>query len=94
MKSATFPRPQPPTAPPAYRGVDPARAAIVQAWRRLGLIASGAVTAAQIARMAATLNEFTDADLAAIGIQRHQIYTHAERLVLTGGGDAGPDSDA
>lgn len=68
----------------AARGIDPARTAIVQAWRRLGIIASGAVTSAQIARMAATLNELTDAQLAAIGIARHEIYTHAEKLVLTG----------
>ncbi len=90
MKNAIFPKPPSSGIPGAYRGVDPARAAIVQAWRRLGLIASAAVTSAQIARMASTLNELTDAQLAAIGIQRHEIYTHAERLVLTGG-ELGPD---
>lgn len=74
----------------AERGVDPARAAIVRAWRRLGLIASGAVASVQIARMAATLNEFTDAQLAQIGIERHEIYSHAEKIILTGGKGADP----
>lgn len=72
------------------RGIDPARAVIVQAWRRLGLIASGAVASVQIARMATALNTLTDAQLAGIGIARHEIYTHAERLVLTGPGSATP----
>jgi uncharacterized protein YjiS (DUF1127 family) len=76
-----------PTAGRSYaadRGVDPARAGVIRAWRRLGLIASGAVTTMQIARMAATLNELTDPQLAALGIARHEIYRHAEKLILTG----------
>ena len=90
MKSETFPKLLPASQQGTPRGIDPARAAIVRAWRRLGLIASGAVTSAQISRMAATLDGFTDSQLEAIGIQRHEIYSHAEKLVLTRGDD-GPD---
>lgn len=94
MASATLPDRRPAEEAGALRGVDPARRAVVAAWRRLGLMASGAVTAAQIARMASTLNELSDAELARIGIARHEIYSHAEKLVLTGGTASAPDAAA
>lgn len=66
----------------ASHATERAGEALVRIWRAARSIASDTLLAIQIARMASVLNGMRDDQLAQIGIARHQIYSHAEHLVL------------
>jgi uncharacterized protein YjiS (DUF1127 family) len=59
----------------------PALSGVAAAWAAVASVISTLVTSVQTARMASALAELSDAQLAQIGIQRHEIFNHAEKLI-------------
>ncbi len=64
---------------PATRGLG---AALNRRWRSARHVASETVVAMRISRMASALNQLNDDQLARIGVARHEIWNHAETLVV------------
>jgi uncharacterized protein YjiS (DUF1127 family) len=59
----------------------PVGSALASAWATASSALSGFTTCMMTVRMASVLSQLSDAQLARIGIERHEIFSHAEKLI-------------